>query len=490
MSTLRPPGSWFLLLDPATGRIQAASAALLSQLGFAREDLLGRTLEETGLFAAPAPPWEPRLAAALTAGATDLACRLVASPAKGRLELPLTATLVRLELAAGPALLWCPLPPPRPIAPPPAPTPGDQAAAAHEVLAVLAQGLAHEFNNAVSAVLGYLEIAQEELGPDQEDAAHALERSFLAGQRTQALIRQLAALATLPGSAAVALQPAVMLKEVIKRYRAAAPVSLQIRQEIFAASQFLNLDPLAFHRFLQTTLAALAGALGRAGGRLSVGLEECATAPGVPPTGPALRLSLLAAGPALDARLAPADVANGDLGACLARARNLVQALGGEARFLVHPERGVGLELVLPTSPPGDPAAAERPAAATGGQGQQIMVVDDEESLVTIACQTLANQGLAAQGFQDPREALAAFEENPDAWALVITDQTMPNLCGTDLAAHLRARRPELPLILVSGYSETLSLSEVRNQGFQAVLEKPLRPSDLARTVLQLLPRR
>ncbi len=142
------------------------------------------------------------------------------------------------------------------------------------------------------------------------------------------------------------------------------------------------------------------------------------------------------------------------------------------------PGKGAAFEVFLPLSS-GPHLAAEEDAGGAGAGRGRILNVDDEESLAEIGAELLASLGFQVTAETDSRKALARFREDPGAFDVVVTDQTMPGLSGADLARELLDIRPDLPIILVTGFSESLSKERVRALGIRDFLSSRVR-KDLA----------
>lgn len=134
------------------------------------------------------------------------------------------------------------------------------------------------------------------------------------------------------------------------------------------------------------------------------------------------------------------------------------------------------------------PAAREaKPAEIFPTGTERILLVDDEETLIQIGRQMLERLGYRVVSRTSPIEASEAFRANPDGFDLVITDQTMPNMTGDKLAKQLMAVKPEIPIILCSGFSELTDQKKARAMGIRAYVMKPLVMSDLAQTIRKVL---
>jgi len=123
------------------------------------------------------------------------------------------------------------------------------------------------------------------------------------------------------------------------------------------------------------------------------------------------------------------------------------------------------------------------------GAGQRVLVVDDEAPLLAVTAEVLSRLGYDAISFDDSHTALAAFEAAPERFDVVVTDEVMPGLTGTGLARALRRHRPDLPIVLLSGYSGPILNQDALAAGVSELLTKPLQSRDIAATLARVLHR-
>ena len=114
------------------------------------------------------------------------------------------------------------------------------------------------------------------------------------------------------------------------------------------------------------------------------------------------------------------------------------------------------------------------------------MIVDDEPMVLDVLQRGLVACGFDVSTFADSRTAIAAFEAAPDSFDAVVTDQTMPNLSGYDLAAGVLAVRPEIPVVLVTGYSDQENQLRAKEAGIRHLLPKPIQIRDLGEVLVKL----
>ncbi len=141
---------------------------------------------------------------------------------------------------------------------------------------------------------------------------------------------------------------------------------------------------------------------------------------------------------------------------------------------------GTTFTIWLPTAGEASAPSAEVVPELPRGDGETVMIVDDEKPLVALAEEILAELGYEPVGFNTSRAALDAFRETPHRFDIVLTDETMPGLVGTDLAREIRPLRPDIPIVLMSGYSNAPLHERARAVGIREVLRKPLQSKDIA----------
>jgi len=174
----------------------------------------------------------------------------------------------------------------------------------------------------------------------------------------------------------------------------------------------------------------------------------------------------------------------------LAMVHGVVQDLGGAIDVHSHPGAGSRFSLWLPWAEGivSSEGTGDAPADSAGpdlprGQGQAVLVVDDESALVALAEESLAGLGYEPVGFTSAEQALAEVRADPARFELVLSDEVMPGMNGTALAEHLRALRPELPVLLMSGFGGAQLQQRAQAAGVRQVLAKPLQREALARAL-------
>jgi len=224
---------------------------------------------------------------------------------------------------------------------------------------------------------------------------------------------------------------------------------------------------------------------------------ELALAHGALAPGPYARLTVEDTGPGMDeatmARVFEPFFTTKEVGKGTGLGLSLVYGIvtdsGGGIDVTSAPGCGTTFTIYLPRIDSTAELADEHEGPVLRGNGERVLVVDDEESLVAVTSEVLLRLGYQPVGFSDSRAALAAFESAPDRFDAAITDEVMPSLTGTELAALLRRSRADLPVVLVSGYIGPLLAERAHGAGVTGILKKPVQSREIAAALAQALRR-
>lgn len=373
-----------------------------------------------------------------------------------------------------------------------------------EAIGTLAGGIAHDFNNILGAILAYTDVARMDAAAHPPIVA-SLDEVNRAALRAADLVRQILTFSRRqPPSRAVVRLPSV-IAEVFKLIRPTLPATIELESKLDENVGSVLADTTQIHQVLVNLTTNASHAIGLRPGRIEISLtavlvdqEWADRAPDLQP-GPYARLTVRDTGDGMDEKIlgrifdpffttkAPGQGTGLGLGVVL----GIVREHDGAIR--VHSQRGVGtaFEIFLPVV---EPLPAEELAEASAvdmplprGQGQRILFVDDEAPLCFVGAAMLRRLNYQPTTFTDPQAALAAFRADPAAWDLVITDLTMPGMTGITLAEELICLRPDLKVLMATGYSGTWTPETVRHVGFQDLMMKPLTQQVLAHTVHRTL---
>ena len=368
-----------------------------------------------------------------------------------------------------------------------------------EAVGTLAGGIAHDFNNILAAIMGYTELSLDEV-PAGGRLAKNLTEVLNASKRARDLVRQILSFSRQSKHKLRPLSLATAVKEVLRLIRASIPSNVALASDLTSEARVMA-DPVQIHQLLMNLCANAAQALEDRGGTIRVGLERVELAPGdeaVGPTlppGPYLLLSVADDGPGVPAEVrerifepffTTKETGRGS-GLGLSAVHGIVQGHQGSIRLEDRPGGGTVFKILLPEVDQEFEEQALPPEPPRAKEGERVMFVDDEPALVEIARNILSRLGYQVEAHNSSTEALAAFQARPDAFDLVITDQTMPGLTGAALVKEIKNLRPELPVIIATGFSRQLSPEQAQKAGVSAFVMKPITSQEVALTVRRVL---
>jgi len=370
-----------------------------------------------------------------------------------------------------------------------------------EAVGRLAGGVAHDFNNLLQGMIGYAELARADL-PAESSPGECIEQVLVAGQRAKTLVNQILAFSRRSEPRTRPLRVQQAIAEAYNLLRPALPATIDIQLEIDDLCRPVLADSTQLQQVIMNLCTNALDAMGESGGVLTIGLRQLDVGSEtaevlreaeagafalleVLDTGQGMNESTLAK--AFDPYYTTKEPGKGT-GMGLAMAHSLVHAWGGTIQADSQPGRGSAFRVYLPVAARGDHSSRElRALEEVRGGDERVLVVDDEEFIVDQLRRLLEGLGYQVTTFTGSVDALDAFRGNPDAFDLVITDQTMPNLTGVELARWMLEFRPELPIILHTGYSEYVDEETAHQAGIREYVKKPVVLEDMARTVRRLL---
>ena len=369
-----------------------------------------------------------------------------------------------------------------------------------EAVGTLAGGLAHDFNNILGAILGYGEMALRD-APEGTRLRRDVDSILAAGKRGTALVDRILAFSRSGMGERIPVHVEKVVREALDFLAATLPDNVRVETHLDAGRAAMMGDPTQVHQVVMN-LATNAVQAMPSGGTLRVSLEQTkvdvprAATIGAIARGDYLLLRVADQGTGIapeildrifDPFFTTKEVSVGT-GLGLSLVHGIVGEVGGAIDVTTGAEKGTTFTVYLPRSGEVVDVSAEEPATPPRGERQHILVVDDEESLLTLVCETLEDLGYVPIGFTSGIEAIAAFRADPKQFDLVISDERMPGLPGSTLIQEMRRIQRAIPILLVSGYVGGMVTSRAYNAGATEVLKKPLSASELAAAVARVLP--
>ncbi len=370
-----------------------------------------------------------------------------------------------------------------------------------EALGTLAGGVAHDFNNILMPILINAELALEEKSLSAE-SSRRLEMVLEAARRGRELVKQIIAFSRQKDQEKKVVEIGPIVREAAKFLRASIPRNIEIRENIAEQGARAVAEPTQIHQVLMNLCSNAAHAMRDKGGTLDLTLDtiEVGMEPGVPVrfldlkegSYVRLRVSDTGAGMAadiLDKIFDPfftTKQPGEGTGMGLAVVHGIVKSHGGEISVSSQVGQGTTFSIYLPRVVGEAPEPAERSEPLAGGT-ERIIFLDDEEIHVRTIVPMLSRLGYKVTGITDPGQALELLRKDPAAFDLLITDQTMPRLTGSELARKLQTVRPNLPIILCTGYSDTRADGSEGGSAIRAVLMKPFSVREIAEAIRRVL---
>jgi len=368
-----------------------------------------------------------------------------------------------------------------------------------EALGTLSGGIAHDFNNMLLVIAGNAKLAATMLG-ETHPAQTALSEIGQASARATDLVRRILAFSRPQTTRHKHVQLQPVITEALKFVRATLPAMVDIRTELDGSTALISADATQIHQILVNLATNAAHAIGTQGGMIEVRLESLELTPQMPACGPDLR-------PGPYARLTVRDTGSGmtpevmsrifdpffttkplgqGTGLGLSIVHGIMQSCGGAVR--VESEVGVGtsFHLYFPAVLNAEARDSTGLHVALPGGGQHILLIDDEDALVRLGTILLTKQGYRVTGCTDPQSAINQFRREPNAFHAVVTDLSMPGMSGFDCAKELLELRPDIPIVLTSGYVRPEDEATAKRVGIRAVVPKPAALDQLPQILAQV----
>jgi PAS domain S-box-containing protein len=368
-----------------------------------------------------------------------------------------------------------------------------------EALGTLAGGIAHDFNNSLASILGFTEMAMEDVS-DRPLVEKNLRNVLKSAMRARDLVKQILTFSRKASYERSPISLSPLVKESVQLLRASIPALIDIRLSLSATSDTVLAAPVEVQQIIMNLATNASLAMEETGGTLEIGLTDIDYEPDSPAVGidgaPGQYVQLVVKdtgvgmNPDVMKRIfepffTTREVGKGT-GMGLAVVYGIVKDMQGTITVESVPGMGSTFRVLLPKVKTEAKEEKQQAACVPGGK-ERILFIDDEQMLVEWGQATLERLGYSVTAMTDGVEALRTFSADPSAFDLVITDHAMPRMRGSQLASELLRLRPDMPIILCTGHSETMSPERAQEIGIRVFLMKPLSRQELAEAVRKAL---
>ncbi len=367
-----------------------------------------------------------------------------------------------------------------------------------EAIGTLAGGIAHDFNNILAAILGYAEMASDDL-PIYSPVKYQLEQIINAGNRARDLVKQILLFCRKESQEKEPIQLDELVEEALKLLRAVIPTTINIKKNIDVHGAVIFGEPTQIHQVVMNICTNAAQAMEEDGGILEISLACCSMrdtdlAHQLAP-GDYVKLTIKDNGPGIpeeirericDPYFTTKEFGKGS-GMGLAVASGIVRNHDGVIEVGKNQSEGASFIIFFPRYTYREKPIVVESNSVPFGNKEHVLLVDDDEIMVNLTTLSVERLGYQVTSLTDSRKALQLFHSKPNSFDLVITDQTMPDLTGDKLAKEVKRVRKNIPVILCTGYSSTIDAEKATSQGIDAFLMKPFNKMELAKTIRRLL---
>ncbi len=368
-----------------------------------------------------------------------------------------------------------------------------------ETIGTLAGGIAHDFNNILAAIIGYADLAKDSI-PKEDQNSYNIEQILNAGNRARDLVKQILTFSRQTEQEKHPLRLELLLKETVRFLRASLPATISIKTKIAVKNDLIFGDSTQLHQVLMNLCTNSSHAMRKKGGQIHILLtEEGPNAPDLAdesgaPSGKYLKLQVKDTGSGI-----PSEVLDRifdpffttkkreeGTGLGLSAVHGIIKDHQGFISVASQPSEGTTFDIFLPMHLGVMEAPTNNSALPLGGS-ERLLFVDDEEMIVEMSEKQFKKLGYDVVATTGSLEAIELFQKDPDRFDIIITDLTMPNLTGLELASRALQIRPGIPIILCTGFGDQTSREKAMALGIVDIILKPPLTKDIARAVRKAL---
>jgi signal transduction histidine kinase/ActR/RegA family two-component response regulator len=375
-----------------------------------------------------------------------------------------------------------------------------------EAIGALAGGIAHDFNNILSAIIGYSELAQISVHSScPKSNCHVLmdlQGVLQASTRAKNLVKQILTFSRQQTGDRKPIEVGSVLREGLKMLRSLIPQSIEMHENLRAEEAVVLADPTQMHQIIMNLGTNAYHAMRETGGILGVELDQVVLSKDNPQVenlhlapGPYAVLRVSDSGTGMeravlerifDPYYTTKDKDSGT-GMGLAVVHGIVKSHGGYIAVTSEPGKGSTFQVFLPLVVRQGSAESAGSVEEIRGGSEHLLLVDDERAILDIEERMLNGLGYRVTAISKPQQALELFANDPQAFDLIMTDMTMPAMNGAQLIQGILAIRPDMPVILCTGFSEVMNEEKAKGIGVSQYIMKPVSRLDVALAVQRAL---
>ncbi len=368
-----------------------------------------------------------------------------------------------------------------------------------KAIGTLAGGIAHDFNNILVAILGYIEVAMYNI-PDDSNLRPYMEQMKKACHRAIKLVKQLLTFSRETEGERNPIQLSSIIKESLKMLRPLIPATIDIKQNLKNPG-IINGDPTHIYQIMMNLCKNAADAMKEKGGVIKVSLKDIDTGSNIEELnqelapGNYIRLTVSDTGHGIDQSIkerifepyfTTKKIGEGS-GMGLSIVHGIVKSYGGEITVESETGKGTSFNIFFPKIKSNEHVEIKGTSKPPGGNENILLVDDEEDMVVRVLKKILEDLGYNVVAKYSGNQAFKVFCEDPEWFDLVITDQTMPKMTGIELSRRLLQVRPDIPIILISGFSQVISSEMIKEIGIKQFITKPFEIQELANIMRKLL---
>lgn len=368
-----------------------------------------------------------------------------------------------------------------------------------ESIGTLTGGIAHDFNNIMGIIIGNTELALESI-PETHPVNFNLEEIRSAGLRAADIVKQLLSFCRKSVQELKPVNIRQVIEEPLGLLRSTIPATIEIRKRIRVSGATILADPIQINQIIINLCINAAQAMEQTGGIIDISLSNVKLSKTAAnlyadlPRGDYIKLMVSDTGPGIasdiidkvfDPYFTTKEIGKGS-GMGLSIVLGIVKNHNGTIFVDSEPGEGAAFTILFPLTT--DQIEIEAESASTLPSGNEsILLIDDDKAIAHMAQLMLTSRGYIVKATCNPEDALKKFRDRPEEFDLIITDMTMPQMTGVALFEHVKKIRPDIPVIICSGYSAIINEEEAVQMGIGAYLTKPFQMAELASTVRTVL---